>query len=747
MARTQQKVAKTRGIKCSIHSMICVFIAVLVLGIVYMIGESKKLLDDRRENRNRGRSLSQCNLFSGKWVYDNKSYPLYREQHCLYQFDGVACEKDGRKDLNYQHWRWQPHDCDLPRFNAIAMLERLRGMRLVFVGDSITRNQWASMVCLLESFIPPALKSVNSSGSLAIFKVTLESNSDHPMNHHFSSKQIVRVQEIENHARHWTDADILVFNSYIWWRKPKLKALWGSFDGVYKEVDMPRGYEMALKTWIDGLDIHERGEKWGRSSGENCYNEKEPILEEGYEGSESDPEMMQKVEAAINELSRRGLKVQLLNITRLSEYRKDGHTSIYRKQWRRVTRQQLANPSSYADCVNWCNPGVPDVWNELLYAYITSQVVVPKTWNIRCSISSLIVLLAVVFVLGIFATTKESRRWLFDQKTQRNTDKYLLSRCDLFSGKWIYDEKNYPLYKEQHCSFMSLFNGVACERSGRMDLKYQHWRWQPHECDLPRFNAIAMLERLRNKRLVFVGDSLTRNQWTSMVCLLESSIAPTLKSVTPKGSLTTFKINLESTSDHPVHHHFSSEQILRVQAIEKHARHWTDADILVFDSYVWWRRPKFKVLWGSFESPNKTYKEVEMVHTLEMVLKTWSNWLEINVNRSKTKIYFVSMSAIHGRGEEWGKNKGENCYNETVPILKEGYHGSESDPRIMQKVEAAIDKLKRRGLKVQMLNITQLSEYRKDAHTTIYRRQWGHLTKEESANPKTRADLKDKLRE
>ncbi|GMP51362.1 hypothetical protein CsSME_00017622 [Camellia sinensis var. sinensis] len=76
----------------------------------------------------------------------------------------------------------------------------------------------------------------------------------------------------------------------------------------------------------------------------------------------------------------------------------------------------------------------------------TSQVVVPKTWNIRCSISSLIVLLAVVFVLGIFATTKESRRWLFDQKTQRNTDKYLLSRCDLFSGKWIYDEKNYPLY-------------------------------------------------------------------------------------------------------------------------------------------------------------------------------------------------------------------------------------------------------------------------------------------------------------
>lgn len=29
--------------------------------------------------------------------------------------DQLACEKFGRKDLNYQFWRWQPHHCDLPR--------------------------------------------------------------------------------------------------------------------------------------------------------------------------------------------------------------------------------------------------------------------------------------------------------------------------------------------------------------------------------------------------------------------------------------------------------------------------------------------------------------------------------------------------------------------------------------------------------------------------------------------------------
>jgi len=53
---------------------------------------------------------------------------------------------------------------------------------------------------------------------------------------------------------------------------------------------------------------------------------------------------------------------------------------------------------------------------------------------------------------------------------------------------------------------------------------------------------------------------------------------------------------VESISDHPVHHHFSDEQVLRANAIESHARHWTNADILVFNSYMWWRRPKFKVL-------------------------------------------------------------------------------------------------------------------------------------------------------
>ncbi|KAL6574564.1 Protein trichome birefringence-like 34 [Orobanche minor] len=111
-------------------------------------------------------------------------------------------------------------------------------------------------------------------------------------------------------------------------------------------------------------------EEWGESAEQNCYGETNLILEEGYTGMGTDPKMMRMVEATIDELQQRGLYVQMMNITQLSECRKEGHPSIYRKQWEPLSEEQISNPLSYSDCIHWCLPGVPDVWNELLYAYI-----------------------------------------------------------------------------------------------------------------------------------------------------------------------------------------------------------------------------------------------------------------------------------------------------------------------------------------------------------------------------------------
>jgi hypothetical protein len=58
--------------------------------------------------------------------------------------------------------------------------------------------------------------------------------------------------------------------------------------------------------------------------------------------------------------------------------------------------------------------------------------------------------------------------------------------CDLYKGRWVYDESRAPLYKESECSFLT--EQVTCTRNGRRDDDYQKWRWQPDGCDLPRYH-------------------------------------------------------------------------------------------------------------------------------------------------------------------------------------------------------------------------------------------------------------------
>lgn len=54
------------------------------------------------------------------------------------------------------------------------MLEKLRGKKVIFVGDSLNRNMWVSFLCLLESSIPPSSnKTLIFQGNLRFFKDTV----------------------------------------------------------------------------------------------------------------------------------------------------------------------------------------------------------------------------------------------------------------------------------------------------------------------------------------------------------------------------------------------------------------------------------------------------------------------------------------------------------------------------------------------------------------------------------------------
>lgn len=52
----------------------------------------------------------------------------------------------------------------MARLNASHMIELLRGKRLVFVGDSLNRNMWESLVCILRGAVKDRKKVYEANG-------------------------------------------------------------------------------------------------------------------------------------------------------------------------------------------------------------------------------------------------------------------------------------------------------------------------------------------------------------------------------------------------------------------------------------------------------------------------------------------------------------------------------------------------------------------------------------------------------
>ena len=87
-------------------------------------------------------------------------------------------------------------------------------------------------------------------------------------------------------------------------------------------------------------------------SARTCIGQTKPVEGPKYPGPSHPGEAV--VRSVISKMAR---PAYLLDITLLTQLRKDGHPGRY------ATKSLKLN-----DCSHWCLAGVPDTWNQLLYA-------------------------------------------------------------------------------------------------------------------------------------------------------------------------------------------------------------------------------------------------------------------------------------------------------------------------------------------------------------------------------------------
>lgn len=345
-----------------------------------------------------------CDYTDGKWVEDNLG-PLYNDTSCGTIKQGQNCIAHGRPDLGYLYWRWKPNRCNLPRFDPSIFLQLFRNKHLGFVGDSLARNQLESLLCMLSSVSSPGL--VYSSGENNKFRRWHFASHNVNVSIYWSpflvkgieksDKDPFNILHLDSVDERWAadmpHLDMIVLSIGHWFLHP---AVYHDGDSVlgchfctglnHTEIGfydvLRKAINTTLKTIIqrrggDGGGDHEidvivttfspahfEGE-WDKAG---ACPKIQPFKEEEKRLEGMDEEMrkieVEEVEAAKeNGKKFAGLRLQALDVTRLSLMRPDGHPGPY------------MNPFPFAngvgarvqnDCVHWCLPGAIDTWNEIM---------------------------------------------------------------------------------------------------------------------------------------------------------------------------------------------------------------------------------------------------------------------------------------------------------------------------------------------------------------------------------------------